>query len=325
MITGKKFIFIFSLFLLLFTVYAEILIVNDDAEKSVIDYYTKRLNGFEFQVINKKEKNPDVDFLNQFKGVFWITGNSSKTLTNDDKELIKTYISKNSKKGLFIEGEKVMYDSAFIDYGFFYRNIFNSEYGGEKRTPVNFSVYWANPITWGMRDNFVVNTIKNIDIINYRGFREDEVLFKIDDNNYPRNSIKSAGIGLNYYRNNVVLLSFSPAVRKIWEIDTSNFVNNLAEWLTYGARDIVVKLNDRAVAENQNQLEKYYEMLAQMIINSFNNDIYEEFDYIKKCYDEQKIKEEIFKTVCDKLLEKYYSTESWQNTLSIKTRMELLK
>ncbi|MGM0606778.1 MAG: hypothetical protein ACQESP_00035 [Candidatus Muiribacteriota bacterium] len=324
----RNFIFLILLFCI-FSPMGNILVVADGAYPNDVKYYTDRLSQFEYEVMDSE--NVDIDLLNNYKAVFWICGDAFTTLKNEQKDMLKQYITTDNQTGLFIEGERLMYDAAWIDYKFFFRNFFKSDFGGHKTGNVNFSTHWSNVITWGIRDDFYVNLAgRDLDFIDYRGMSDNEVLFEIKEPNQRGSSskVEAAGVAIDNYKNRVALLSFSPASRSFWEIDSSDFVRNLAEWLVYDIRNVMSEYNkiaSRRTEEDYDEAQRYTEMAFQRIVAGFENNNYQEFDYLKKAVENHQVSKELSEKIFMRLKEKYTSLEEWQQNFSIKTRIEFMK
>ena len=94
----------------------------------------------DFSVFNTEEnKNlPKKEEFMKNDVVFWICGDSFRTINNDEKKLLDAFINADSKKSLYIEGDNVLYDAAFVDSGFFFKRNFDVEF--VRKMPI-----WALP------------------------------------------------------------------------------------------------------------------------------------------------------------------------------------
>ncbi|MFW5782566.1 MAG: hypothetical protein ACOCWO_04675 [Candidatus Muiribacteriaceae bacterium] len=255
---------IFTSFLLIFfAVYSfcNVLIVKDGCSDSVYSYYVERMNSFAYHKINTDTQKPDLALLSQYSTVMWLCGESRDTLDLDEKDLLKDYMSSEGHS-LFIEGDHVIYDAAFIDQGFFFRNIFDISYSDKYDTPFDVITTWSHPITWGLPDRVRISS--SMDTMDYAGIFAEDAFLRMDDTiEDNRNSIPCIGVASERYRNRAVLLSFSPATRDIWDLDVSDFVINLVEWLDIDNKRLIECLK----TENRyNQSEKYSEIAASRIV-----------------------------------------------------------
>jgi|GEM_PF-5310828 len=299
-------------------------VVNDGASKSQIRYYTDILEreGFIYEVISPDKLKDEGEFT-QYDAFMWICGDAIETLSESDKKIIEEYL-KLPDKGVYIEGERVIYDSAFIDTGFFYRRLFDVSYDNSELKDFVIHTRWDNPITWGMKEKFFISTDEDTDVMLYTGHDDRELLFRVDTTagHHNRNiGVKTIGVMNDNYESRVLLLSFSPAVRRISEIDHSDFVRNLAQWLVFDVRRLIDHF-----AENKVRVldKRIAELLLYKLIYSVNAGSKKELDMFMQCRDDEELPSSVYDYVADGLREYYKSSEEWQKDFGVSTRIRLL-
>ncbi len=298
-------------------------VVNDGASKSQIRYYTDVLDreGFINKVISP-DRLKDKREYPQYDALMWICGDSTETLSKTDKKIIEEYL-KLSDKGVYVEGERVMYDSAFVDSGFFYKRLFDVSYDNSELKDFVIKTRWDNPITWGMKENLFISTNEDTDIMLYTGHDDREILFRVDmDPAYYRNiGVKTIGVMNDNYKSRVLLLSFSPPVRRIPEIDYSNFVRNLAQWLVFDIRRLI----DHFAVHKVRVLDKRLaELLLYKLIYAVNAGSKKELDMFMQYRSDGQFPGSVYDYVADGLREYYKSSTKWQEDFGISTRIRLL-
>ncbi|MCK9223933.1 MAG: hypothetical protein M0R46_03650 [Candidatus Muirbacterium halophilum] len=313
----KKAVMLFIILLLSveFIYSKNILIVQDGSSQDVCSYYKERIRNMEIVTLNTQKDNIDFATIRDYDAILWICGDSHSTLSNNEKILLDKYL-KIGNKGLYLEGENIINDSAFIDNGFFYKRNFNIKYLNYDNGKVEVATHWSNPITWGMKEKFFINTISKIDVMGFEGFNERDIIMKIEEKNNHNKEVKCLGVGIDRYNYRAALLSFSPALRNVREIDTSSMINNLADWLTLSGRDIIEKIISRNDVK-----DSYSELLMRRIINAFDLGIYTEFDFMQQKYKEGVFPEFLYKYIFENLKGKYQEQSDWQNNDEIKLRV----
>lgn len=210
-----------------------------------------------------------------------------------------------------------MYDSAFIDNGFFFRKNFNIKYLSNNYGSIDVSTDWSNPITWGMNERFTINSLSRIDVMNFEGWDDRSVILKLEEEIERGKEIKCVGVGVDHYNYRVALLSFSPALRHVWEIDTSSMINNLADWLTLSGRELIERIVSRTDFR-----DSYSELLFRRIITAFEMGIFDEFDEMENHYKEGNFPEYIREYIIQNLKQKYNENADWQKNLLISERLK---
>jgi hypothetical protein len=299
----------------LFIFSENILFVKDGCSFDVYSYYIERIRHIDSTTLDTQKDNITFEVLREYDAVFWLCGDSQLTLSDDEKQMLDKYI-KTGDKGLFIEGEFLLYDSAFIDNGFFFRKNFNIKYLSNNYGSIEVSTDWANPITWGMNERFTINSLSRIDVMSFDGWDERSVILKVNEEYNRDKETKCVGVGVDHYNYRVALLSFSPALRNVWEIDTSTMINNLADWLTLSGREIIERIVSR-----QDFRESYSELLLRRIITAFEIEIYTEFDFMQENYREGVFPEYIYKYIFENLKGKFIEDEDWQKNIEISQRL----
>ena len=313
----KKPIILFLILLLtLQFIYSEnILFVKDGCSFETYSYYIERIRHIDSKTLDTQKDNITFEVLREYDAIFWLCGDSHLTLSKNEKEMLDKYL-KSGDKGLFIEGEFLLYDSAFIDTGFFFRKNFNIKYLSNNYGSIEVSTDWANPITWGMNERFTINSLSRIDIMSFDGWDERSVILKVNEDINRDKETKCVGVGVDHYNYRVALFSFSPPLRNVWEIDTSTMINNLADWLTLSGREIIDKIVSR-----QDFRESYSELLLRRIITAFEIEVYTEFDIMQKKYKEGLFPEYIYKYIVENLRGKFMEDKEWQKNKQLSQRL----
>lgn len=309
----------------------KVLIVNDNASNDCIEYYTQELNnmGITYEILDTKN-NPNLSEILNNNIILWICGDSFYALNQEEKDILDKFLQKNDKIALYLEGDNLLYDSAFIDSGFFFYRNFGIEF--LKRTQLSqyeISTDWNNPLTWGMPEKFILYDIQAYDIMKCNNNFENNIIFKVTNNNNPnkwQDSSECIGIIREFYNKKIVLLSFSPATRNIWELETSQFKTNLLEWLTDDYKSIAKRL----ISQNTKKRTKGYstniesdiKSLIRLIKLGIENNSLSELDYIIKM--KKSFPPAIWLEIKNSIKGIYKTNPEFQKNIAIKTRITLL-
>lgn len=320
-----------------------VLIVKDGASDNIMNYYMDGLKKakltatvFDTQI---DKKVPKFDYLKDFDVVMWICGDSFKTMSTEEKDELDLFLNdkstNNKRKSLFIEGERVLSDSAFIDYKFFFKNNFDIEfYKSMSIDKMDIQTIWSNPITWGMREHFSISSFRNFDVMKLDSFDDQDALFKLvaPNTNNPNNSngydnnndqILTIGIAKDMYKKRLALLSFSPEERDIWEINTSGFKENLIKWLTDDYKKVLNRLvsstPSRATSKN-GEFESDAISAVNFIKNAIDHHSYDEFDMFINMKD--KMDMAVYQSIMSELLQIYKNNKAWQKDPMLINRLK---
>ncbi|MDD2715584.1 MAG: hypothetical protein PHW04_06785 [Candidatus Wallbacteria bacterium] len=310
---------------------AKLLIVKDGSSQMYVDYYKGGLAAAAiscevFDTVNGR-KLPDLGYLKTFDGIMWICADSFRTLDANEKNLLDKFLSEDPQKqrSLFLEGDNLMRDSGFIDQGFFFRRHFDVEYMSNNLLRLAVTVPWGHPLTWGMRENFTIDTFRNLDTMKYSGFNSEEPIFKVQStqqaNNPGEGNLLTIGVARDQYRRRMLLLSFSPPVRNFWEISSTGFLRNLACWLSEDFRSLMKRL--AAARKNTGRsIGTSIKEAVTMISLGIDNNSFQELDQFRSMKNE--LSPDVYSRICKKLMEIYYSNPDWQNMMALKARFALL-
>lgn len=336
-----SFLFIAVLAVNVFAV--QVLIVKDGADQKIMNYYMDGLKKAKINPVvfdTQVDKNlPKFEILNKYDVVMWICGDSFKTISAKEKEELDKFLNDKSNdkknKSLFIEGERVLYDSAFIDYKSFFRQNFDVEFVRTMSIDkMNVKTNWSNPITWGMRENFTINSIRDFDVMKLDSFNDEDALFRLeavdinhqnnnDYNSHNNDDILTIGVAKDEYKRRLALLSFSPEERDIWEIRTSNFKENLIKWLTDDYNKVLNRLvasaPTRATAKN-GSFESDAMSAVNFIKNAINNGSYDEFDMFVNM--KTKMSPAIYQSIMSELHQIYRNNVKWQRDPMLINRLK---
>ena len=298
-------------------------VVKDGASKSQIRYYTDVLEreGFIHKVIPPSRLKDERE-RPQYDALMWICGSSQETLSASDKDIIESFLELPNR-GVYIEGERVLFDSAQVDDGLFYKRLFNVRYDNSKLKDFMVHTRWDNPITWGMKKNIFISTKEDTDIMLYTGNDDREVLFRVDMDPiyYKHIGVKTLGVMNDNYNNRVLLLSFSPPARRFKEVDYSDFVRNLAQWLVFDIRRLI----DHFANHKERILDKRLaELLIYKLIYAVNAGSKKELDKFMQYRTDGEFPGDVYNYVADGLRSYYKSSEKWQKDFGISTRIRLL-
>jgi len=339
----KLFSFLFIALLAVNVFAVQVLVVKDGADQQVMNYYMDGLKKAKIESVvfdTQVDKNlPKFETLNKYDVVMWICGDSFKTLSTKEKDELDRFLNDKSNdkknKSLFIEGERVLYDSAFIDYKSFFRQNFDVEFVRSMSIDkMNIKTNWSNPITWGMRENFTVNSFRDFDVMKLDSFNDEDALFRLetidhngqDNNGYDSHNngeILTIGVAKDEYKRRLALLSFSPEARDIWEIRTSNFKDNLIKWLT----DVYNKVLNRLIASvptkataKNGSFESDVMSAVNYIKNAIDHQSYDEFDMLVNM--KSKMSPAVYQNIMSELHQIYKNNVDWQRDPMLINRLK---
>lgn len=297
---NKKFLLSLFIFSISLFVSANTLFVKDGCSDHVFSYYIERINELNYEVVNTEFLKVDYELLSKYKNVFWLCGESQQTIDQTEKEVIKKFLKKGNTS-IFIEGENIMYDSAFIDYKFFYKDIFNIKYSKNHKGKISLSTQWSNPVTWGVQKTLILDNNKGMDIMEYTGSTINSVIIQVTKP-INRKKLECTAIGVDNYKNRAVLFSFSPALRNVWELDTSNLVNNIYDWMKLDSKKLI-----ELISENNRKYlkESYYELLLNRISSAIMYGSFDELKKIEELYQENKFQESYYQYLKPALKERF--------------------
>ncbi|MDD5091927.1 MAG: hypothetical protein PHQ23_13555, partial [Candidatus Wallbacteria bacterium] len=309
---------------------AAVLLVSDGAERRQIEYYAQGLQRAEvafetFDTLGNK-RLPSLELLAEKRIVFWICGDSFHTLSDAEKRLLDDFLAlpDNVPKALFLEGERLMSDAAFIDHGYFFRGNFGVDYNqADQARTFMVETSWLHPVSWGVPERFRVEAVNAFDIMRAEEKGGHEILFRVTGTDQEiKGAAQAIGVSVDSYHKRLILLSFSPPVRQLWELETSQFLSNLIRWLHEDFSGVLSRVTsvDKADAEIDGSSA---ENMLRFLVRSIDAGSCAELDELigRKL----QLPDETFRWLSGKIMETYRNSPEWHKNLSLRARLELLE